>query len=110
MYTNLNGKTFYSEEMSSGNYFKKPVKYYCHVYEGFGIDAELFDEKIVGKKRGIRFIVKEPLRNYRNNKVVCDAGEYEVDMEVIERVGVRATLNEKHGEQVFVPVSWMRKI
>lgn len=112
LYTNVkSGKSFYSDRVPAGRFYTKTVSLFCHKYEGFGIDAQLFEDKVLnGNRDGIDFKVKEDLRDFRSGKIVCERGVYRIDLAGIERYGVRDTLNARFGEQLFVPIWACEKV
>jgi hypothetical protein len=112
MFTNtVSNKSFYSPKMSRGAFFSKRVKYWVGTYHGFGIDAEMYEVKVRDAgKSGVDFVVKDDLIDYRTNRVMCEAGTYRINVHDIEQKGHWATLNPKHGEQIFVAMHDCMKI
>lgn len=110
MYKNSNGQAFISPKMLKGEYAKKNVKFFVGVYQGFGIQADLYENEIEPNKAGIDFIVKNPLVDYRANREVCDSGIYRISIEDFRKYAKKDCLNEKHGYQYFISAHRCEKV
>lgn len=116
MFTNYNGKAFASDTLSTGEVYEKNTTLWTDFIGGFGIDAELFD-RIATEYETLVFVVKKPLKSYKTNKVVCEKGKYAISIAKIQQLLAeksircqKATLNERHGRQLFVSQYLTEKI
>jgi hypothetical protein len=110
------GKTFISAKSDLGKVYRKKVTAFCAKYDGIGIDAQLFEEKIMNNKEGLIFWLEEDLVDwYKTNRkgktiYAMRKGEYHISVADFLKKATKDTLNAKFGEQYFISADDLEKI